>query len=367
MNKNTKIIIGVIVVLIVIGGIWYGVSKQPEEQGVIKIGAILPLTGDSAFMGQSAQKAILLAKEQMPGGKRYNYELIFEDGESDAVTAVSALNKLINIDKVDAIISFTSTQGNPISPITQQNKIIHFCVASDANVAKGEFNFIHWTPPESEAEKFVEEMQTRNLRKMALIAVQDPGLIETWKISKEKLQKAGIEITNEEWFIPGTRDFRTIILKIQKSNPEIIDIGAWSPELEILAKQIKELNVNIPLTTVEAFEFTEKPDLFEGYWYIQGAEANEKFNNDYFAKYNDRPQVGAANGYDIFNLIILGFENAGKNYKDKPTPESVVQELLKVKDFPGVLGKLTMRKDGIVWSDAVVKIIKDGKPTLLKR
>jgi branched-chain amino acid transport system substrate-binding protein len=370
MNKTTKTILGVILVIIVAFLVWYGVSKKPQvsvSKETIRIGVILPLTGNSAFMGQSAQKAVLLAKDQMLKDTKYNYELIFEDDKKDPTTAVNALNKLINIDKVDAIISFGSAQGNVISPITQQNKIIHFCVASDPNVAKGDFNFIHWTPPEAEANKFVEEIQQRNLKNIALIGVQDPGFIETWNVLKEKLQKAGVAITNEEWFTPGAKDFRTMLLKIKKSNPDIIYIGAWSPELELLAQQIKELNISIPLTTVEAFEFTNQQSLFEGYWYIQGSEPTEKFSSDYFEKYNEQVQVGAANVFDIFNLIVEGFEKAGGNINNKPTPESVVQELLKIKDFPGAVGNLTVKENHIVWSDAVVKMIQNGKPVIIRR
>ncbi len=370
MTKTTKIVIGVAVVLIIIVGIWYLSSKKtvsPQEKATIKIGAILPLTGDEANLGQSAKNAILLAQSQLAQNTKYNYEVIFEDDAMDPTKTSTALNKLVNIDKIDAVMSFTSGPGNVVSASTQTNKIIHFSNASDANVAKGDFNFIHWTPPEAEAKKLVEELKSRNITSIALIGMQQQGIIATSNFVKQESAKSGIAINYEEMVQPGTRDFKTIISKIMEAKPQIIVMELFSPELEILAKQIKELGVTTPLTTIESFEFTTQPELFEGYWYIQAAESSDKFNSAYTAKFNATPQLGSPYAYDSFNLIVYGFEHAGSNSSSKPTLESIVGELLKVKDFSGVVGNLTMQQNHIVWSDATVKIIKDGNPTILKK
>lgn len=366
MSKTTKIIIGTIVAIIVIAGIWYGVGRKPAEEEVIKIGAILPLTGGMAQNGESLRNAILLAKSQLSNKTKYTYEVIFEDDELNPVKASNAINKLINIDKVDAVISTGSGSGNVISPLTQQNKIIHFGITSDRNVAKGEFNFIHWTPPESQAKKFAEEIKIRGIKKLAFIGVQHEGTRAKWEKTKKELEAIGTEIVAEEWILFGTRGFGTPILKIKQSQPEIIMVQLLSPELEIFAKQIKELNITTPLTAIESFEYTKQPELFEGYWYIQSAGPLDKFTTEYLTKYNNTPKLGAPYAYDSFNLIVEGFEKAAKKFKNKPIPGSVVEELLKIKDFSGAAGNLTIREDGIIWSDAVVKMIKDGKPVIIK-
>jgi len=363
MNKTTKIILGIVVLVIIV--VLVAVFYKPAPKEAIKIGAILPLTGSMAYSGESLRDAILLAQSQLPKESKYTYEVIFEDDALDPVKASTAINKLINIDKVDAVISTGSGSGNVISSLTQQNKVIHFGVTSDLNVAKGEFNFIHWTPPESQAKKFVEEIKNRGIKKLAFIGVQHEGTKAKWEKAKEELNKIGIEVVTEEWFPFGTRDFKTIILRAKQVNPDIVMIQALSPELEIFAKQAKELDIGIPLTTIEAFEYTKQPELFEGYWYIQAAEPTDKFTTEYITKYNDIPKLGSPYAYDSFNLIVEGFERVGKNYKGEPTPETIVQELLKIKDFLGAAGTLTMKENGIIWSDAVVKMIKNGKPVII--
>ena len=129
----------------------------------------------------------------------------------------------------------------------------------------------------------------------------------------------------------------------------------------MFVKQLKELNVDIPLTTVEAFEYSEQLDLFEGCWYVQAAEPLSDFIVKYESKYGKKPTVGSANAYDIFNLIVLGFEKKGR---DK---ENVASYLLTVQNYSGALGTLKVQEDGRIWSEAVVKEIKNGNPVLLRR
>lgn len=66
MNKTTKIIIGVVIFIILVGLIYWGVSKKrPVTKEYIKIGAILPLSGKNATYGQEIKNAIELAREEI--------------------------------------------------------------------------------------------------------------------------------------------------------------------------------------------------------------------------------------------------------------------------------------------------------------
>ena len=331
-----------------------------KEKETIKIGVILPLTGGAAFLGEGMRDGILLAKDQLKDTK-YNYEVIFEDNKLDNKETVTAANKLINIDKVEAIFTATSGPGNVVTPIAQENKIIHIGLASDPNVAKGEYNFIHWTPPEEEGKVFVEELQKREIKKIAILALNQQGIQAILDGVKEKAKDTDIKIISEELFNFGDADFKTMISKAKKENPEIYLILAFSPELELIAKQMKELNIENPSTSIEAFEFTEQPELFEGMWYVQAAESTPKFRKQFKEKYGKEPVICTPNSYDQFNLLATAFEVAGKDSSKKPTNSEVIKELQRIKDFDGSLGKLTVLENGFIHSKAVVREIRDGK------
>jgi len=369
MNKTEKIIVGIIAI-VVTAWVGYRIYQKPGQavpvqKETVKIGAILPLSGNLAFMGVDAQKAILLAKENL-GDTKYNYEISFEDDQFDAKRTASAVSKFINVDNVDVVMSFASGPGNVVSPIAENAKVIHFANATDPNVAKGAYNFIHWTAPSEEARAFVAELQRRGVKKLGIFVASQQGVLATTNAIKENLKNTDIQIATEQRFNVEDKDFRSIIAKAQNSGAEIYLMEAFPPALEILVKQMKDAGMNKPLTSVELFEATEQKNLFEGQWYINAAEPTADFINKFKTKYGADPNLGAANEYDMINMLVMAYEKAG-NGTEKPSRESVINELHQIKDFNGALGKLTMGSDNIVISKAVVRMIKDGKPVTISQ
>lgn len=346
------------VVVVTIG---YFVLRDPSEISAetIKIGVVAPMTGDLAFMGEGIRDAILLAKEDL-GNARYTYDVIFEDDQLKPQMSASAVNKLISVDKADIIVSFGSGPGNVIAPIAEQNKVVHFGIASDSNVAKGRYNFIHWTPPSEENKVFIEELQRRGIKKLGVFESNQQGAAAVMADLREKLKGTDIEIVTDQVFNPGEKDFRSIIAKAKNSGADIYMLMAFSPELEVLGKQIKEAGINTPLTSIESFELSEQVALFEGDWYVNAADPTTDFTDKFEAKTGKSPTLGAANAYDIFNLVVAATEKIKSS--TKPMPDQIVDELIKIKGFNGVLGNLSVNEDGIVVSKAAVRVIKDGKP-----
>ena len=167
MKKYLWIVI--VIIVIIVGIVVFSPKNTPVgEKQTVKIGLSLPLTGDLAFMGEGAKEATQLAIENF-GPTKHNYEFIYEDDQFSGTKAVTTINKLISIDKINAVVSAGSPAGNTIAPITEKNKIIHFGVASDQNVAKGDYNFIHWTPPSEESKVLISELLKRNLKRVVLL------------------------------------------------------------------------------------------------------------------------------------------------------------------------------------------------------
>jgi branched-chain amino acid transport system substrate-binding protein len=361
MSQSTKWVLGIIVVVVAVVAIRHFTTKNSKESLVkpIKIGVVAPMTGDLAFMGEGIRDAILLAKENM-GSTKNSYEVIFEDDQLDPKMTASAVNKLISVDNADAIVSFSSVTGNVVTPIAEQDKVVHFGIASDLNVAKGKYNFIHWTPPSEENKVFIEELQRRGIKKLGVFESNAQGAAAVMADLRERLKGTDIEIVTNQVFNFGEKDFRSIIAKAKNSEADIYLLMAFSPELEVLAKQIKEAGIKTPLTSIESFELSEQVALFEGEWYINAADPTGDFTDKFMAKTGKNPTLGAANAYDIFNLIVAASEkNVGST---KPTPDQIASELKKIENFSGALGNLSVDEDGLVVSKAAVRMIQDGKP-----
>jgi branched-chain amino acid transport system substrate-binding protein len=371
MNKTSKIVVGVVVLILAIWGISSLVApKGSVTKPTIKIGVTLPLTGGVAALGQANKNAILLAASQLSKNTKYNYQLEFQDDQFNPSIGASNVNKMISIDGVSALISFGSPVGNVVSPIAEQNKITHVNdFASDPHVANGTYNFVDYTPAAQDAAVFFPELEKRGIHTIVFFGQQDNtgalALINTFL--NDASSTPSIKVVSTQMFNTGTTDFRTQIDKVKGLNPDIYVFEASSPELEILTQQLRQAGVKTPITTMEAFDFSSQLSLFEGDWYVDAANPTAWFTDLYTKTYNAAPLAGSANGYDSFNLIVQAAETAGDG-KTVPSSTAIAQALAKISGFNGALGdNLSVGPDHLVVSDAVVKEIENGKPVTISQ
>ena len=105
--KNSRIILAIVIAVVIISAFIYVSAQKPVEQ-TIKIGAILPLSGESTIdQGQASRDAITLAVEKINkngGVLNRKLETFFEDSQCDAKTGVTAMRKLVSVNSVDFVI-----------------------------------------------------------------------------------------------------------------------------------------------------------------------------------------------------------------------------------------------------------------------
>ena len=113
-------------------------SAKADSRPVVKIGVLYPMSGNGAFFGDSAQKAAdLFFKEFDTSKAKYQYQLIWEDSQSNPARGVMAARKLMDYDKVDIIFDMMSSVAVAVSPITNEKKILHLTFAQDRAISTG--------------------------------------------------------------------------------------------------------------------------------------------------------------------------------------------------------------------------------------
>ena len=183
---------------------------------------------------------------------------------------------------------------------------------------------------------------------------------------KKQLPGTSIEIVSEDISNFGTKDFRTAIQKAKSAGPDYLVTCMFSPELEVLYSQIKELGVKIPMTAIESFELSDDPSQFEGLWYVNAADPTPEFADAYFKAYNKNVSIGTPNAYDIVKMVVATAEKF--DGKTKPTTTELAQSLAKLSGYNGALGNnISIGPDHVVVTGAVLRVIKDGKPTTIKQ
>ncbi len=357
MTANIRKIIGILVIIGIVALVLVGINAgKGNDAKTIKIGAILPLSGTQAFVGEGLKDALEMAVKDL-GNTKYKYELMVEDGAFDPKTSISAANKLIEVDKVETIIDAYAPIGNAVSPITEKAHVVHVDIAFDPKIAEGDYNFILFTTPETAARSFLAEMQKRNLKSLAIIHVNNQGIAAVHSTIEKLAQEYGVSIVGDEMFQPGERDFKSIVTKVSKNKADLYALLALSPELEILAKQLQDQNIRNLSSTIY-FELAKDKSVFEGLWSIGYGQISPDFESRFKTAYNRELGFGAANVYDAFNVIVKSAESyAGDG---KPSSEYIAKNIQSVGQFHGVLGDLKVNDIGIIDNPTAVKFVKGG-------
>ncbi|RLC75390.1 MAG: hypothetical protein DRI61_15000 [Chloroflexi bacterium] len=370
MKNQTKIIIWLIVIVIVIAGIWWGTSRksiQPPtaEKNVIKIGVLIPLTGKAANFGKYLKNGIDMAFDDY--GKE-NIKLIYEDEACDPQRAVSAFRKLIDLDKVSVVIgAFCSSCTLAIAPIAEENKVVLITPGSAAETISeaGDFIFRNHIRTSLEMKKLGQFM-AENYKNIAIFYDNtNDAMILAEKYLKESIIENEGEIINSIGFISGQASYYTEILKIKPDLDRInaIHIEALTKDAVIFVKELAELGINKQLSfdnVVASKEFIEPlGDLAEGVIFIEpkfNKEDNLAFWTKYEERYGEFPTVFSVQAYDSFMIVAKIMHNKCGN-------DSIClkKELYKVKDYQGAGGKISFDENGDVEKEVIIKTIKNGK------
>lgn len=376
MKRKIWIGIGIVVlVALAIVLIVTNTKKEPEE---IKIGAIAPLTGDAAIYGLDLKKGMDLALEEINsrgGIKDKNIKIIYEDSQANPKVAVSAINKLINIDKVLMIIGdmFSSTTL-AIAPIAQKSKIVLLSPTASAEAVPNTGDYIFSIYPSDAYDgKFLAEFSSKKLKKknVAIIYVQADAMIVCKEAYKTTLANLGGKVIAEEDYAPKTDDFRSILSKIKPLNPDLIFLSGYLNELTKILRQAREIGITSQFITIStAYDvklFELAGDSAEGIiisapFYEPELKLSEvvRFREKFNKKYNEIPNVWAAYGYDVIKICCLAIENS----RQKGT--EIKTELLNIKQYSGITGETSFLKNGSVEKTLRIIVVRNKEFTKLK-
>ena len=337
MTKTSKIIIGIIVAVIVIGGIWYGLTRESEEEGIIKIGFTTPLSGSYAYIGEDvlkgAEEAIKEANQK--GLLNKKIELIVEDNQADSKTAVTNYN-LFKMKGANIVFSSFSSITEALVPLAEQDKTILMYEAVPTNFAEdNEYIFKVYSNAEQEAEIISQGVKNVSATS-AWVYVNNPTSIvmdDIFSAELPGLKKYKFEI-NEE-------DFRTIILKLKNDNIESVILNGYPKQILNFVKQSIEQGYNLKrLFVVSDGGSADVVDNIEDYIGDSGLEY-------ILVGYGSlSKEIYYVFSHDLTKVLISGMESCQKLGKEPDDPECLKEELKRV-SISGKSGDITMTDSGI--------------------
>jgi len=243
-KRSLWLIIGaVIIIAVIIIGIQRTQKPTPEEK-VIKIGAILPLTGNLAFLGEPERDALQVAINEIRNSEgQSKIQLFIEDSKGQARDAISAAQKLLNIQKINLGIVSTSALSNAVAPVFQEARVPLITICSDETIPRRYSTAVNiYVNLDNEQKTMANFLINEGISQLTVIRVNAQITDRGIKLLQDH-SKGVLRIVNDLTYELGTTDFRNIVSKAKSDSSQAIYLMGYGVEFPVLVKNLREMNV----------------------------------------------------------------------------------------------------------------------------
>ena len=337
-------------------------ETQANAKPVIKIGAILPLTGSQADMGEAAKAGMYKAiDEKDKSSLHYDYQFVFEDNQAKLASMPAIATKMIMQDNVDAIGVITSPMARIIAPIADQHQtlIYTFSIEEEKYERFGKYAFIQGMSTESVAQKLVDLFIADKLDSISLYIENIGVLGSLTSYLEQKLSKSEINFEVNA-FNPGERDFRIAIEKSKNKGFTHFLQAGFPPERDIILKQLRETGVANQNIYSFGLDLGKPLDIYSDIKAVSYNQGTNEFMEDIQQQYNVDNIYGSAEFYDFISLMIEAYEALYKEGQ-KPTAEEITAYIHNKKEFPCMSGQCVVHPNGFIINDPIIRIYQNGK------
>jgi len=376
MKRNLWI--GISIAVVVALAIVLIVNQTKKEAEEIKIGAILPLTGDLATYGENAKDGIILLSEEINAKGGINGKtvvVVFEDSKAQPGQGVTAMQKLINVDRVLSIIGdVASSPTLAFAPIANKNKIVVVSpAASSPDITNaGPYIYRVWPSDVFEADRMADFVKEQAVKTIALFYVNNDYGRAMIQEFKKRVEGGNIVVVSEENFNQNTTDVRTQLARIKKSNPECVYLISYPKESIIILQQYREIALQSKLLSTSSFEdpliLKKVGDIAEGTIFTSPIPQKDNdsvvsaFKENYKNRFGKEPGLVADYGYDALKVILEALK-----ISEEISREGVSKGIRKIKDLKGATGLINFDENGDVIKPAGVKVVKNKEYIWLEK
>ncbi|MEG1869627.1 MAG: ABC transporter substrate-binding protein, partial [Oscillospiraceae bacterium] len=349
---------------------------------VIRIGVFEPLTGSNAGAGELELQGFKIANEMYPEVLGKKIELVVVDNKSDKAEAATAVARLIEKEKVVAILgSYGSSFCISAGDLIKTNKIPTVAAtATNPMVTQGNDYYFRvcFLDPFQGTVMANYVYDTLGARTAGIIreASNDysVGLINFFiEAFKERTGDENCIVAMADYNL-GDQDFNSQITSVASKKPDVIFAPGNYTEGAMMISQARKQNIQIPFLGGDTWETDEFLQVggadVEGASFTTFFDANDpqtQVAKDFIAKYNDKATGKelssiTALGHDAYLTVYKAIEAAGST-----DPAAITEALKNIKDLEGAAGLITIGENGdAVKNSAVVKQVKDGKFQFVK-
>ena len=347
--------------------------KARVDRSPIKIGYFGDLSGPTFDFGLSAKNGVLMATDEINQAGGINgrkIDIVIEDDQGSPERAATVVNKLINEDKVVALIVGGASGISLAAGPKAQSAKVPMISSSSTNPAVtqiGDYVFRACFIDAFQGEVMAKfAAHTLKAKKAAIMldfnSPYSRGLTEFFELSFAKL---GGQVVSQQSYTQGDADYKGQLSSIRSTEPDVIYLPGYYGDIAVIAKQARQLGLTQSLLGGDGWDAPELWQLagdsvngsyISNHYSVEDpAPAIQKFVRYYKLNYgNLTPDAHAALGYDAMRFLIDAIQRAG--VVDGP---KVRDALAETKNFPGVTGMISMDRDRNAVKSAVVLKLQD--------
>ena len=359
-------------------------AAEPSGSGeTFTLGLICPLSGSSAVSGRILKNATEMAVNEIneAGGINGSIKITLAEVDDEGVpaTSVTAMQKLVEQDKVQAVIGAQASSCTLANmEVTKAAKIPQITPASSNGAVTSSGN------PYIYQMTATDELHMRNIMKYMsgekgaktfgiLYESSDFGT-GGFKIASSICSEFGLEMAASEVYNSGDTDFSVVLSKLQKADPDFFIFWGYHTEVAMICKQMKQYGIDYPVIG-QGYNSPELTNL--GGTAIEGImidtafdaanpdETVQEFDKKYTELFGEGYDQNAPQSYDAVYVIKDAVERCiadGKDYTDG----EILNEYIGSTSWNGVTGVTTFDENGRMDKDLLIITIENGEHKIVK-
>jgi branched-chain amino acid transport system substrate-binding protein len=350
-------------------------TGSARAETVVKIGAALSMTGPAAAYGANQKNGILAAVEEINKSgvlKGITLEAVIEDDASTKEQGLSVFQKLINKDRVAAIIGPTlSNTATAADPLAQGAKVPVVAVSNTAPKGITDIGDYIWRVSLTEGQVIpgaLKRLQAKvGFKKAGLLYGNDDAFTQAgYNVMKAALEAQGVKILGTQTFAKPDRDYNAQLTALKTLGAEILMVSALAENAAGIVTQARQLGWNVPIMGGNGFNspafIKNAGPAAEGVFVgtawnkVSQDAANQAFLKLMAARGVD-PDQFCAQAYTGVLAVAEAIKLAG----GKGGRADIKAGFAKVKDLPTPLGKFSFLENRDGNHEPSVQVVKDGK------
>lgn len=344
-------------------------SADVANNAEIVVGAVFPMTGAIATYGQESVNGINLALKTLNanGIKGKQIKLIVQDNKGEPMESAAAVRKLIEIDKVNAILgSVASSNTLAGAPIAQAAGVPLMTPASTNETVTQTGDYISRSCFTDAFQGVVmAKFAFESLAKKTAVIIVDNnsdysrGLASVFRTHFTEMGGKILSNDNDLTYSQKDTDFRSLLQKVKRLNPEAIFLPGYYTEVGLMIKQAREMGINQPFLGGDGWDSPKLQELageaINGN-YISSHFSSEdsdprvqQFVKEYEAAYGQKPGAMAALGYDGIMVLADAFQRAASFSR-----ADIKDAINATQNYVGITGNISIDENRNAKKSAVV-------------